>query len=193
MENELRYCFRAENGLHVCVRPLGPQDAPHLVDIFEHLSPESRYRRFNIPLTNPDPELVWRRAQAMAEVDPDRGRGWLAFADLPDRPDTPVAGIRYIRTDGDVAEVSLAVRDDMQGIGIGTELFRIVGRHAYHDGVRKLVGYVQSSNRPLWGSLRQLGVPLERKLEGTETYVEVDLEEASRQGLLGDSQPSKKS
>lgn len=176
--------FRAENGLLVRVRPLRADDAERLIDLFEHLGPESRYRRFNIPLTDPDPELVLREAQAMADLDPDRGCGWLALADLPDQPDACIAGVRSIRTDGDVAEVSLAVRDDLQGIGIGTELLRFVAQEAYRTGIRKLVGYVQSDNRPLWLSLRQLGAPLEREFQGAETYVEVDLEEASRRGLL---------
>jgi len=192
MEKRLTHRFRAENGLLVCVRPLRPNDASHLIDLFEHLSPESRYRRFNIPLTDPDPQLVRREAQAMANVDPDRGCGWLAFADLADQPEGCVAGIRCIRTADGVAEVSLTVRDDVQGLGIGTKLLRMVGRHAYGAGVRKLVGYVQSDNRPLWRSLRQLRAPVERELKGAETYIEVDLEEASMRGLLAGSRNSEK-
>lgn len=184
MEKGLTYRFRAENGLLVCVRSLRPDDVEHLIDLFQHLGPESRYRRFNISLTDPDPELVRQEAQAMADIDPARGRGWLAFADLPDQPEACVAGIRCIRTDANVAEVSLTVRDDVQGVGIGTELMRIIGRHAYEAGIRKVVGYVQSDNRPLWRSLRQLGAPMERELHGAETYVEVDLEEAFSRGLL---------
>lgn len=178
------YRFRAENDLLVRVRPLRADDAQRLIDLFEHLGPESRYRRFNIPLADPDPELVLREAQAMADLDPERGCGWLAFADLPDQPDACIAGVRCIRTDGDVAEVSLAVRDDLQGLGIGSELLRFVGRQAYRMGIRKLAGYVQSDNRPLWLSLRHLGAPQTRESQGAETYVEVDLEEACRRGLL---------
>lgn len=184
--------FLAENGLPVRVRLLRPDDAGHLVDLFNHLSPESRYRRFNIPLKDPDPDLVWQEAQAMADVDPAHGHGWLAFADLPDQIDACVGGIRYLRTDDGVAEVSLAVRDDVQGLGIGTELLHIVGHHAYRAGVHKLVGYVQSDNRPIWSSLHQLGAPVERERQGTETYVEVDLEEVYRRGLFDDQQPTQK-
>ena len=188
VDDGLTHRFRAEDGLRVCVRPLRPDDADRLVDLFEHLSPESRYRRFNIPLPDPDPEFVRREAQAIADLAPARGHGWLAFADLPEQPGACVAGIRYLRTGGEVAEVSLVVRDDVQGLGIGSELLRIAGRHAYQAGVHKLVGYVQSDNRPLWRSLRHLGAPLERELQGPETYVEVDLEEVARRGLLDGAQ-----
>ncbi len=184
MENGLTHRFRAENGLNIRVRPLRPDDVHHLVDLFEHLGPDSRYRRFNIPLPDPDPDVIWQEAQAMADLDPARGQGWLAFADLPGQPDACVAGIRSIRTNGDVAEVSLAVRDDVQGVRIGTELLKLVGQQAYDAGVHKLVGHVQSGNRPLWRSLRHLGAPIEREFQGAEAYVEVDLEEASRRGLL---------
>ena len=184
MENDLTYRFRTESNLLVRVRPLRPGDSRHLIDLFHHLSPDSRYRRFNISLADPDPNLVRRRAEAMADIDPAVERGWLAFADLADQQDACVAGVRCIRLDGDVAEVSIAVRDDAQDDGIGTELLRFVGQQAYQGGIRQLVGHVQSDNRPLWRSLRQLGVPLDREFRGAETYVTVDLEEASRRGQL---------
>ena len=188
MEKVVPYCFSTENDLFVRVRPLRPGDGPHLVDLFEHLSPESRYRRFNIPLANPDPDLIRRRAEAMADIDPAAEQGWLAFADLVDQPDACGAGVRCIRLNGDVAEVSLAVRDDAQHDGIGTELLRFVGRQAYADGIRKLVGHVQSDNRPLWQSLRHVGAPFERKRQGAETFIEVDLQEAASRGLLARKQ-----
>ena len=100
-----------------------PDDAGDLVDLFEHLSTNSRYMQFNQYLASVDPELVRREAEHIALVDPARGLGVLAFADLPDQPHAPVAAARYIRTDDpQQAEVSVSVRDDLQHQGIGAEI-----------------------------------------------------------------------
>ncbi len=40
------YRFIAKNGQLVWIRPLHSNDAPVLVDIFEHMSSASRYHRF---------------------------------------------------------------------------------------------------------------------------------------------------
>lgn len=179
MQDEPHFQFRAENGLLVRLRRLQASDAPCLVDLFEHLSSESRYLRFNIPLNNPDPEWVYQEATAMAQIDPEAGEGWLALADLPDHKDACVGGIRWLRTDQEgIAEVSLVVRDDLQGLGIGTEMIRFVGTRAYEQGVKQLIGLVQSTNAPLWRALKHMKIPIKRKMEGSYSYVEIDLPSA---------------
>jgi hypothetical protein len=52
------HTFQAKDGISVKVRPLQPEDAGHLVDIFENMSHESRYTRFNLPMTNTDPDEI---------------------------------------------------------------------------------------------------------------------------------------
>ena len=178
MREQAIHYFTTESGLLIWVRPLKPADAPFLLDLFEHMSPDSRYQRFNQPLTDPDPDWVLKRAEQLAYVRPADGRAWLAFADLPEQPEAPVAGIRYAYVSLKSAEISLVVRDDLQNLGIGTELLKFAGRKAYVDGIDRLVGVVQSMNRPLWHSLRNLDIPLQRVREGSHTLIEVDLRAA---------------
>ena len=178
MREQAIHHFTAESGLLIWVRPLKASDGPLLIDLFEHLGPDSRYQRFNIPLSNPDPDWVQRQAEKLAYIRPAEGRGWLAFADLPDQPNAPVAGIRYVIVEPKTAELSLVVRDDLQTLGIGTELLRFAGRKAYAGGVDRLTGVVQSANYGLWRSVRNLEVPVKRKREGSYTVIEVDLREA---------------
>jgi GNAT superfamily N-acetyltransferase len=170
--------FYAENGLLIRVRPMTASDGPYLVDLFAHLGSDSRYRRFNLPLDEPDEAWVQQQADAMAALPPFKGRAWLAFAALPDEEETIVGGIRYVSLTPDSAEMALSVRDDLQGFGIGTELIIFAGRKAYAAGMRTLVGYVQSGNRALWASLDHLQIPVQRFSEGPVTRIEVDLRRA---------------
>lgn len=178
MTEQYDHQFRAQNDLLIRVRRMRADDAPYLVALFEHLSAESRYRRFNIPLKDPDPDWVARQAAQMADLPPEEGRAWLAFSDLPGGTNTPVAGIRYVRLSEDRAEVALVVRDDLQGKGIGTELIRYAGIQAFSSGIRVLAGLVQSTNQALWHSLQNLGVPIHTRTAGSHTELEVDLRQA---------------
>ncbi|MDX1616255.1 MAG: GNAT family N-acetyltransferase [Candidatus Promineifilaceae bacterium] len=173
--------FETKEGLPLWVRPLRPQDAPQLVHLFEHMGPESRYLRFNVPLNNPDPQLVWQEAHRLAQVNAGDG-AWLVFADLPEKGPVPVAGARFVRLASDpaTAEASLAVRDDMQNRGIGTGLLRFLLEQARAAGIQRLQATVQRTNRPLWHLLRRAGLPLESQASGGTSTISVDLTAAEQ-------------
>ena len=175
MDDRYIHTFRSKDGLQLRVRPLVPEDAHHLVDLFEHMGSESRFLRFNLALSDPDPELVWSEANRLARVDPERDGAWLVFADLPDQHDAPVAGARYMHLDDDAAEGSLAVRDDMQRQGIGAELLRFMIQQARVNGVKRLVATVQRGNRPLWHLLQSSGLAFETESLGSSSNITLDL------------------
>ncbi|MGW8318191.1 MAG: N-acetyltransferase family protein [Candidatus Promineifilaceae bacterium] len=177
MSGPVVHTFRTKDGQQLWVRPLRADDAHHLVDLFEHMGSESRYLRFNVSLNNLDPAVVWSEAKRLAVVDPSRDGGWLAFADLPAGPETPVAGVRYVRVSDDVAEASLVVRDDMQNQGVGTELLRFLVTQAQKAGIREMRATVQRINRPLWHLLRRSGLDITYESEGSLTNISVRLPE----------------
>ncbi len=154
-----------------------PDDAQNLVDIFEHLSPDSRYLRFHEALSDPSTQLVQERAEEMALIPAKKGKGWLAFADLPDQPCAPVGGVRYVMLPEtpNAAEVALTVRDDLQGQGIGRELLGLVVEQARAEGIQRLVAVIQAGNRAVLKLLSASPYPVSRKLESGEVYVEVDI------------------
>jgi GNAT superfamily N-acetyltransferase len=169
------HTVQAKDGISVKVRPLQPEDAGHLVDIFENMSHESRYTRFNLPMTNTDPDEIWQEAAEMVDFERPESDGWLAFADLPDAPDTPVAGIRYVRSGEGEAEIAISVRDDMQNKGIGTALMGFLVEQAKKAGLKKLVALAQRNNRPLWEMLKKSQVEIQRTPDGSFVYLEVEL------------------
>ncbi len=156
---------------------MGPDDTQNLVDIFAHLSPESRYLRFHEALTHASAQLVQDTAAGFATMPAEKGKGWLAFADLPDQPCAPVGGIRYVRLPNEpgVAEVALTVRDDLHGQGIGRELLYLLAKQARSEGLYKLTAIVQANNRAVLRLLSAAPIPVERKFEGGEIFMEADL------------------
>jgi acetyltransferase len=153
------------------VRPLLPEDAPFLVDLFENMSAESRYSRFLQAVYQVGLERVWTEAETFSHMTQDSGRGLIAFANLPDREDAPVAAARYVRLADDQAELAVSVRDDMQNMGIGTYLLARLAEQAEADGIDQLIGAVQNSNAPMWAAMNKLGRRVERQQEGVYSLV----------------------
>lgn len=170
------FTFETDSGLVIDVYRVQAEDAAYLVDLFEHLSTNSRYMRFNQYLAIVDPEIVQREAEHIALVDAASGLGVLAFADLPDQPHAPVAVARYVRTGTpQQAEVSVSVRDDMQHQGIGGQMLLFLSQEARAAGIRTLIGTFQTGNRRIWALLAESPYQSTTVIDGFQTTVTIDL------------------
>lgn len=169
------YTFLTKNDMVVRVRPLWPEDAPYLVDLFENMSQDSRYSRFLQTLENIDMERVWSSAEQIAQGVAINSYGLLAFCDTAERPDVPVAAARYIRLDSGQAEIGISVRDDMQGIGIGSRLLGLLFEDGRAEGIQQMVAIIQNNNIVIWRLLRGLGYPIARRQDGNMTEVILDV------------------
>ena len=169
------YTFLTKNDMVVRVRPLLAEDAPYLVDLFENMSQDSRYSRFLQTLDNIDMERVWSTAEQIAQGVAVNSHGLLAFCDTAERPDVPVAAARYIRLDSGQAEIGISVRDDMQGIGIGSRLMGLLVEDGRAEGIREMVAVIQNNNVVVWRLLRGLGYPITRRQDGSATEVTLDV------------------
>lgn len=168
------HSYTTPTGLQVSFRRLRPEDAPYIVDLFQHLSPQSRYQRFQIPLEYADSAWVERMARDVARVE-EPGEGWLAFADLPDEPNACIGGGRFIATSAGVAEASVTVRDDFQSQGLGSEILRLLFDEARQAGIHTITAYVQASNRAVFAMLAHFDLPFRSSTQQGETMIEVDL------------------
>lgn len=165
--------FEMRNGLAVRVRPLTPEDTAYLVNIFEHMSADSRYSRFHQPLENISPERVWREAEAITHMSEQVG--FIAFADLPDQLNVPVGAARYVLVGDKVGEAAVSVRDDMQGQGIGSQLMSLLAEEARLRGLHKLQATIQTSNKAIIRVLNRLSYPHTRTSVGPDAEVLLDL------------------
>ncbi len=173
MKEMISNTFETKNGIMVRVRPLLPEDAPYLVDLFEHMSPNSRYSRFHQPLDSVSLERVWAEAESIAHTKAQVGV--VAFANLPDQVDAPIGAARYVETGDGLAEAAVSIRDDMQGQGVGTQLMLLLAEEARTRGVHKLMATIQSANKAIVRVLNRLPYRYERTTVGSDTEITLDL------------------
>lgn len=161
---------RLRDGSEVLIRPIAADDKALLVDAFERLSEESRYRRFLSPvreLTSEDlsylTEVDHRRHEALIAIEPDSGGG-IGVARFVKVPASP-----------DAAEVAVTVVDDWQGRGLGTLLMERLTDRARELGVRRYRALVAPSNRRMVDVLDRIGPVRRETAEGGAIEYEVEL------------------
>lgn len=154
MAEQYVYRFSTDTGTEVRVRPETPDDVPYMIDLYEHLDPESRLQRFNDRLENPDPGFLRQEAARLTQLDPAESQAWLAFADLPGAQSTPVAGGRYTRKGPGEVDAMVVVRDDMQRKGIGSRLLYFLLDQARAAGFQKATSRFSATNEAVWQILQ---------------------------------------
>lgn len=169
------HTFYSKQGHLLWLKPLQESDVPYLVNLFDHLSPESRYLRFQTLLPHLPPEYVWQEAPKFIP-GPDRpGAGWLAFCHLPHQPFAPVAGVRFMYLSPTTAELSVTVRDELQGCGIGRELVHWLFAQAQQAQVQTLVAETFSHNLPMLNLFVGLAFPKKVTTQTALTKIEFQL------------------
>jgi RimJ/RimL family protein N-acetyltransferase len=143
------------DGARVLMRPLGPGDRRRLEDAFARLGPRSRHLRF----LGPKPALAPRELTALTELDHVRDDA-LAAIDAADGRLVAVA--RYASFPGRIghAEVAVAVVDDWQRRGLGTQLTAALLRRAVRHGVARLSATTLAENRGARALVDALGFRL---------------------------------
>jgi RimJ/RimL family protein N-acetyltransferase len=154
------------------IRPIRPDDREALADGLRRMSDESRYRRFFSPLA----ELSERQLTYLTEVDHHDHEALVA---VEAETGQGIGVARFVRSkeDPEIAEVAVAVADDRQGQGIGSELLHRLTERARDEGIRRFSGSILEENRPMRELMAELGdVRVTDRAAGT-IDVEVELPE----------------
>jgi RimJ/RimL family protein N-acetyltransferase len=162
-------------GLTIFVRPIRADDKRLIERAFDHLSPESRFRRFFAPLER----LTSRDLSYLAEVDHHDHEAIVAV-----NPENGaiVGDARYVRSDDPTeAEVAVIVGDPWQGHGVATVLLERLVERARAEGIDHFVALVMSDNDEAIEVFRHLapGSKLRRSASG-HTEILIDLPEPGR-------------
>jgi RimJ/RimL family protein N-acetyltransferase len=144
------------DGSRVLLRPGLPADRALLVEAFERLSPESRYRRFFAPVKTMSAPLL----DYLTSIDYVDHFAWAAISAEPGPLGEPygVGVSRYVRlADPAAAEMAVTVVDDWQGRGLGRVLLDALVLEALENGIERFEGDVLVENRPMQEMLRRTG------------------------------------
>ena len=139
-------------GSTIVIRPIEPDDKERLRTHFHSLSDESRRRRF----MGPAEELSLEDLVYFTEVDHHRHEALVAT-----HPESgEILGVaRWVRVPGDreVAELAVAVLDDWQGRGIGSELVSAINARAREEGIERYRAVVSVDNLQVIEALQRHG------------------------------------
>jgi GNAT superfamily N-acetyltransferase len=140
------------DGSRVRIRQLRGSDGELLLRGFEHLSSESRYRRFLAAM----PTLSGRMVRDITETDRRAHEAIIALD--PETGDAVGLG-EYVRSAErpGVAELALTVADEWQDRGVGTALLEALCARAREDGITSFTALMLADNVQMMDLLEQVG------------------------------------
>ncbi len=170
--------LKIRDGRRVNVRHICPEDADRLVELFWQLSADTRWRRFFIPLDNVDPDLVRRTARRMAAIDRRCEVALVAVTGKANH-EVIIAVARFAcqKADDQTAEGAIVVRDDYQGMGLGSQLFDLLICAARMRNLRTMTIFTQGDNPATLMIVRHLGMPYTRKFTAGVYEITLQLKE----------------
>ena len=157
--------FTTPEGIRLKFRLIRPDDSELLLDLFHHLSPESRRRRFHADVERLDDETKHLAAIQLANVD-NRTQGGAVLALVEEDGVEQLVGVaRFARPlgkpDHPEAEVAISVRDDYQRRSVGSELLRRLVLLAKQMKIRVMLADIEADNRPAIKLFYGLDLPTE--------------------------------
>ena len=136
------------------IRPLTPDDADGLVAFHAQLSEQTIYFRFFAPY----PTLSSRDVERFTHVDNVNRVALVATM-----AGEIVAVGQYDRVDPASAEVAFTVRDDNQGLGLGSILLEHLAVAARENGLSHFIGQVLPTNEHMIATFEEAGYRAERE------------------------------
>lgn len=147
------------NNISIRIRPLKPTDEEMLKDFFYSLSEKSVYDRFMSY-----EKMMPKEIRNLMNVDYE---GRMAVVALIRKDEgAQIIGIGTYDTDPStgLAEVALAVRDEFQNIGLGTEMFRSLLDHAKKVKIKGFSAEILATNIRMINIFHFSGLKVETKM-----------------------------
>ncbi|MBI5478070.1 MAG: GNAT family N-acetyltransferase [Deltaproteobacteria bacterium] len=159
------------DGTAVRLRCVRPSDKGLLLEGFDRLSPESRYRRFFTEKAG----LSEADLRYLTEVDGVRHFALGALCRDEAGRQQGIGVTRFVSLDGEVAEPAVAVIDDMQGKGLGRILFHRLVAAAVERGIQRFSAEVLATNDPMRAILGEVSLDYGRVSDAGVLVIDVPL------------------
>jgi acetyltransferase len=171
--------FTTTDGREVFIRRIKHDDAALLVDMFHHLSDQTKRLRFQCGSPNCPEALIWREAIKLCHLEPERQVGLVAIVTEGDGEQHAVGTARCVRSTPDKieAEVGIVVRDDYQRVGLGSRLMLELIRAARTVGIVQFEGWILPENRRMLQMINKSGLPVKHQTKMGETHVVVSIDQ----------------
>jgi|GEM_PF-227908 len=162
----------AKDGTKIRLRPIKPEDAPMLVDLFNSLSPSSVFFRFLRHLKCLPPAML----DHFTRIDYDHNVAMVALH-RTDTGERMVGVCRVMRPYGSTkGEIAVVVADEWQGKGIGAKLMEVCIQISRELGMKSLWGLVSSRNTTIIALADKLGFTLKQDPEADTFEIEIELD-----------------
>jgi acetyltransferase len=169
--SELERTLVMNDGMHVAIRPIRPEDEPLLLDMFAKSSREDIRLRFFAPIK----EISHAFAARLTQIDYNREMALCALTMPESGPETLLGAVRLIiDPNGESAEFAVFVRSDLKGKGLGYRLMTEILAFAYSRNVGHVFGEVLAENTSMLHVAEALGFTLKRSADDPGV-VHVDL------------------
>ncbi len=172
MDEQTSYVIR--DGRRVFIRPITPDDAGRLVDLYYRLSDTTRRLRFHSMRQNVPLETIEQEARQLSDLDPARQAALVATVE-EEGEERIVAVARLARSEEDPAEAesAIVVRDDYQNQGLGTHMLELLVEVARSMNIERLTAWIMAENRHMLHILKKSGLDYRAETRYGETHVSV--------------------
>ncbi|MBZ5487847.1 bifunctional acetate--CoA ligase family protein/GNAT family N-acetyltransferase [Halomonas aquamarina] len=159
---ELREWVTLKNGWQVEVRPIRAEDAPLITTFHRQLSEESiRFRYFHNKSN-----LTQRDLSILSHINYDRQMAFIAEHQHADGSKEMLGVVRVWNDPDNIrTEFSVIIRDDLQGLGIGSLLMKKMIDYCTHIGTLEMIGKIMVDNHPMRALMKHLGFKCRYNME----------------------------
>ena len=147
-------CYSLGNDGSYLIRPIQLNDKDRMIDLFNHLSPESRYLRFAHAISRLPNDFL----ENILHLDYKKEMALVAVLQTQTGLEEIIGIARYVTLPNQsIGEFSLSVSDSYTIHGVGTHLMHELINHAKTNDLQEIVGYVLSNNSKMLHLVIDLG------------------------------------
>jgi len=153
-----------EDGMHLLIRPVKPEDAPLVSKLFQDLPERIRSRFYGTP-----DALTPAMSTRFTQIDYDREIGMAAFDQ--DSASDKIQGVARIMgdPDGKIGRLAVLVDDSWHGRDVGSNLVKTCLAIARKRGFQTITGIVRKENISILALGKKLGFDI-NKMPDTDEY-----------------------
>lgn len=146
------------DGFFYSIRSIEQADMQKLIELFNQLSPESRYLRFAHAISKLPEEFL----EDVLELDYEKEMALVACLQQDDNKGSIIGIARYVSdTTGNVCEYSISVSDQYAAHGVRMNLIEHLIKYAKQMKLKKMIGYILSNNTKMLRMTKELGFEIE--------------------------------